>query len=61
MEIIKLAKIEQKVEPILAKLAFSQLVESGGNENSYAPLIPPLLWATVCLDFNDALQVEDFS
>ena len=55
MEIIKLAKIEQKVEPILAKLAFSQLVESGGNENSYAPLVPPLLWATVCLDFNDAL------
>lgn len=61
MEIIKLAKIEQKVEPIIAKLARSQLVEDGGNEVSYGTLVTPLLWASVALDFTSVLKAESFS
>lgn len=50
MEIVKLARIEEKLEPVLSKMATGQL-ETASNI-SYAPLLPPLLWASVALGFN---------
>ena len=47
-EIIGLAKIEEKVTPILNRLANIQL---SSNNDSYAHMLPSLLWASVCLDF----------
>lgn len=49
MEIIGLAQIEEKIAPVLSKLTINQLNEK--NE-SYAPLLPPFIWASKALDFN---------
>lgn len=48
MEIIRLAKIEEKVAPILEQLGNIQI--SQANE-SFAHLLPPLLWASTSLSF----------
>lgn len=55
MEIVELAKLEEKVGPILQKLTHQ--LES--QNNSYVPLLSPLLWSSIALDFNDT--TEQFS
>ena len=49
MEIIGLAKIEEKVSLVLKKLASIQL--STGLNDSYSHLLPSLLWSSICLNF----------
>lgn len=53
MEIIELAQLEEKVSPILAKLAFQLETQN----SSYVPLLPSLLWSTIALDFSDANEL----
>lgn len=55
MELIGLARIEENVAPILDRLARFQLTE--GNQ-SYAPILPSLLWATVALNFEKTQFTE---
>ena len=56
MEIIGLARIEEKVTLLLNKLASIQL--STGMNDSYSHLLPSLLWSSVCLNFSPN---EDFT
>ncbi len=48
MEIIELAKIEEKISPVIERLTTAQLEQ--GNK-SYTPILPSLLWSTVALNF----------
>ena len=50
MEIVELSKLEEKISPILHKLAFQ--LES--ENKSYVPLLPSLLWSTLALDFSES-------